>query len=232
MMKLALAIGLAASLFAQNPDEPRGRWTGAIESPRGSVAFVFDLDKNDKGWIGSMSIPDQNVSGIPLGQIRVDNGQWKFSIAAGNGAPSFAGKLIEAGKVLDGEFSQGGGTIALKLTRTGEPKVELPQASPAVPKEFLGEWEGTLEGPNLRLVLAITNIDGVAKAVLTSLDQGGMEIPAASVMVQEKKLTVEIRAVAGGYSGEISAGGTELKGDWTQKGQSMPLSLKKKVPAK
>lgn len=224
----ALAAGL---LWAQSAEGPRGQWKGSIESPRGAVAFVFDIDKTEKGWVGSMGVPTQNVSGIPLSDIREEAGEWKFNIAGGPSAPSFAGKLLEGGKVLDGTFSQGGGSIGLKLTHAGDPKVELPKPSPALAKEFLGEWEGTLEGPNLRLLLKVVNAEGGAKAQLTSIDQGGVEIPATSVQAKEKKLTVEVRAVDGGFTGELSADASELKGDWTQRGQSMPLTLKKKAAA-
>ena len=55
--------------------------------------------------------------------------------------------------------------------------MEVEKASPALAKEFVGEWEGTLEGPGLRLVLKVSNEGTAAKAVLVSLDQDGVEIP-------------------------------------------------------
>jgi len=42
------------------------------------------------------------------------------------------------------------------MTRTGEAKVEVPKASPAVTAEFLGTWEGAIQ-PGLRVVLTISN---------------------------------------------------------------------------
>ena len=224
---LVLALCLATYASTQSQNQPRGHWTGSLELPNRTMSIVIDLDKTEKGWVGSMAVPEQNASGLPLSDIRTEEGQWKFHIAGVPGSPGFAGKLSEDGKTLTGEFSQGGQALPLKLTHGGEPTVELPKASPAVAKEFTGEWEGALEGPGLRLLLKISNEAGIAKAMLVSLDQGGVEIPASAVEQKEAKLMLEVKAVNGGYRAEINKEGTELTGEWSQNGNSMPLKLKK-----
>lgn len=229
MFKPMLALCAAAIAIAQSPDHPRGHWTGTMELPNRTLNVAFDLDKSDKGWVGSMAIPDQNASGILLADIRSHEGQWKFRIVGPPGEPSFAGKLSADGKTLNGEVTQGGNAMALKLTYAGDPKVELPKVNPEVAKEFLGEWEGTLEGPGLRLHLKITNEGGGAKAMLTSVDQGNSQIPASSVEQKDAKITLAVKMVDGGYTGQINKEGTEIAGEWSQKGNSMPLTLKKKV---
>lgn len=220
------ALALACAALAQSPDEPRGHWTGAIDLPNRSMAVAFDIDKAGNGWIGSMSIVEQGAT-LPLSDIRLEEGQWKFKIPGGPGGPGFAGKLSADGKVWDGQFSQGPNSLPLKLSHAGAPKVDVPKDSPAVAPEFAGEWEGTLEGPGLRLRLSIANAAGAAKATLTSIDQGGAQIPVSAITAKDGKLTAEVKAVNGAYSATLNKEGTALSGDWSQNGNSMPLTLKK-----
>ena len=131
------------------------------------------------------------------------------------------------GKTMTGNFTQGPGTFPFKFSRTGDPKVEEVKASPAVAKDFLGTWEGTLEGPGLRLVLKISNEASGAKAMLIFLDQGGTEIPVSVIDQKDSKLTLLVKMVGGQYEAEINKEGSELNGTWTQGGNGLPLKLKK-----
>jgi uncharacterized protein YfaP (DUF2135 family) len=144
----------------------------------------------------------------------------------GPATPAFTGTLSADGKSLDGKFSQGPASLPLKLTRTGEAKVEVPKASPAVTAEFLGTWEGAIQ-PGLRVVLTISNGKDGAEALLVSPDQGNGQIPVSAVIQKGTKLTLDVKAVGGGYEGEINKDGTELNGTWTQLGNSAPLQFKK-----
>ena len=215
----------ACLVSAQN--DMRGHWTGAIETPAGSMGVEIDLDKTADGWIGSMSIPMQNASGLPLEAISFSDGKGTFRIKGAPGDPTFTGSLSADGKTLDGQMAMGT-TIPLKLSWTGAPNVALIKPSPAVALEFLGKWEGTLQvGPGLRLVLTISNGKAGSEATLVSLDQGSAQIPVSTITQKEKKLTLQVNAVGGGYEGEISADGTQLNGTWTQAGNGLPLTLKK-----
>lgn len=225
--KLAFALfAFAISAFAQSAEQPRGHWTGALELPNRSMAVAFDIDKTGTGWIGSMSIVEQGAT-LPLSDIRAEEGQWKFKIPGGPGGPGFAGKLSADGKTWDGQFTQGGNSLPLKLSHAGTPKVEVPKESAALPAAFTGEWDGTLEGPGLRLRLSIANTANTAKATLTSIDQGGAQIPVSAISVKDGKLNAEVKAVNGGFIATLNNEGTELSGDWSQKGNSLPLKLKK-----
>ena len=235
MSALGLAAVAASSvLSAQGGGEPRGHWTGSIQLPNNTtLGVVVDLDKTAQGWIGSMSIPEQKASGVTLTSIgSAEAGTWGFKIQGPAGDPAFVGKLAADGKSLNGQLTQGGQVMPMKLTHAGEPKVELPKLSPPLAKEFLGEWEGALEGPGLRLRLKLSNVEGSgAKGLLVSLDQGGAEIPASSIGQKGRQLSIEIKVVGGLYRGELNEEGTELKGDWSQGGNTLPL-LFKKAPVK
>jgi hypothetical protein len=231
-----LLLGLlltAGVLLAQ--DGPRGHWTGTIQIPDQPLAVEIDLDKTAGGWIGSIAIPSQNVSGLPLEAITFSDGKWTFRIKGAPGAPSFTGSLSADGKTLSGSVTQAGGSIPFSVSRVGDAKVEEIKKSPAVAKEFLGTWEGTLEvGQALRIVFKIANNENGASAVLVTVDQGGLEIPVTAIEQQGAKLTLVAKSIGGEYRGEINKDGTELNGTWMQSGNELPLNLKRKgsEPAK
>jgi uncharacterized protein len=230
-----IAIGalwiVSVTVWAQLPvwaqDGPRGHWSGIVEVPDHPLAMEIDLDKGADGWKGSVSIPAQNVSGIPLDAITFTNGKCTFRIKGGPGAPTFTGTLSADGKTMAGDFTPGAASVPFTFTRTGDPKMEEAKASPAVAKEFLGTWEGTLEGPGLHLVLKMSNDASGAKAVLISVDQGGAEIQVNTIDQKDSKLTLVVNMVGGRYEGEIDKAGSELNGTWTQGSGGVPLKLKK-----
>jgi hypothetical protein len=218
-------------LWAQN--SPKGHWSGSVDVPNQSLAMEIDLDQTADGWIGSISIPAQNASGLPLEPITFEKGKCVFHIKDGPGDPTFTGALSADGQTLSGDFTQGPGTFPFHFRRTGDPKVEAPKSSPAVAKEFLGTWEGTLEAQqSLRLVLKMSNDDRGAKATLVSVDQGNVEIPVTTVKQDGTKLTLEVNMVGGVYEAELNKELSELNGTWTQGGDGLPLKLKKSTPAK
>ncbi len=227
--RVSIAALWLAGMTASAETDMRGHWSGSLESPAGSIAIEVDLDKADSGWIGSISIPTQGASGLPLDQISFNSGKASFHLKGVPGDPTFTATLSADGKVLEGNFVQGGASQPLKLSRTGEAKVEVPKPSPPVAPQFVGTWEGTLQaGADLRLVLTISNGKAGAEATLVSVDQGNAQIPVSAIAQKETKLTLQVNAVAGSYEGEINKEGTELNGTWTQAGNSFPLTLKKR----
>jgi hypothetical protein len=221
-----LWIACAGPVSAQN--DIRGHWTGSLDTPAGALAVEVDLDKAASGWMGSVSIPGQGASGIPLDSITFADGKASFNIKGPKGAPGFSGTLSADGKTLEGNFSQGPQSLPLKLSRTGEAKVDVPKPSPPVTAEFLGTWEGTVNlGASLRLTLTIANGKAGAEAMMVSLDQGNANIPVSTIIQKGTKLSLEVRAVGGGYEGEMNKEGTRIDGTWTQLGQGTPLLLKK-----
>jgi hypothetical protein len=226
----ALAIGLwiacAGAVSAQN--DIRGHWSGALETPVGQIGMEVDLDKTATGWVGSVSIPVQNATGIQLGSITFADGKAAFVFKGGPGNPSYSGTLSADGKTLDGTFSQGQQSLPLKLTRTGEAKVELPKASPPIAAEFLGAWNGSINfGAELRVVLTLSNGKAGAEAMMVSLDQDNAEIPVSTITQTGTKLTLDVKAVGGAFEGNINKEGTEISGTWSQLGNGTPLVLKK-----
>ncbi len=226
-----LWIACAGALSAQS--DMRGHWSGTIDSPAGALVMEVDLDKTADGWIGSVAIPAQGASGLPLEAISFQDGKGSFHIKGGPGDPGFTGTLSADGKVMDGNFTQGPASIPLKLTRTGEAKVDMPKPSPPVSAEFLGTWEGTIidSGATLHVTLKISNGQAGAEALMVSIDQGNAQIPVTTITQTGTKLTLDVKAVGGGYGGEISKDGSQIAGAWTQVGNSTPLVFKKAAAA-
>jgi uncharacterized protein len=96
--------------------------------------------------------------------------------------------------------------------------------------ELPGNWEGILNPPNasLRIELQITDTSEGLRAVMISHDQGGAEIAADSVIVEEQRVTFNFQSISGSYVTNIS--GNQMEGTWSQGGLNMPLTMKKKSP--
>lgn len=235
ILVFSLLVGCSASLSVLSAQsEMRGHWSGAVDTHDGPMIMDVDLDKTANGWIGSITIPARGSSGLPLDGIAFTDGKGSFHLPGGPESAGFTGTLSADGKTLDGAFTAGPQSLPLKLTRTGEAKVELPKSSPPVAPEFVGSWEGTVKfDVPLRLVLTILNGKDGAEAKVLSLDQGNARISVSAVTQKGMKLAVDVKVVGGGYEGEINKEGTEIKGTWTQMGLSTPLLLKKSAaPAK
>lgn len=227
MIRVAAAI-LLTTLTLSAQTGLRGHWTGSVEVPNQTLAMEIDIDKSGDKWIGSIAIPAQGASGLPLANISETGKKVTFSIEGAPGDPMFTGTISDDGKTMSGDFTQGPGSFPFKFTREGEPKVEVPKASPAVGAEFTGHWEGTLEaGQSLRLTLDLENTGGGSKATLTSVDQGNAKIPVSSIQQNDKKLLLEVKAVGGQYEATLNKEGTELAGTWTQGGNELPLKMTK-----
>ena len=224
--KAVVFVAMALPVLAQS--DIRGHWSGSIQTPGGALGMEVDLDKTSDGWIGSVAIPAQNVSGMPLEAISFADGKGTFRLKGAPGDPTFSGTLTADGKTWDGNFTQGPNSLPLKFSRTGEANVAVPKPSPAVAAQFLGTWQGEINfGQPLRVVLTITNGKSGAEAEMVSPDQGNARIPVAAITTAGTKVLLLVPAVNGSYQGEINKDGTEIAGSWTQVGMTTPLNLKK-----
>ena len=230
-----VCVWVLATMTLSAQSDIRGHWTGTVETPDGSLGVEIDLDQTAAGWIGSLSMPTRAMSGIPLDSVTFADGKASFVIK-GSGQ-RFIGTLSTDGKTLDGAFAAGPESHSLKLTRTGEARVDLPKPNPPVASAFLGSWSGTIQfdqlgGPPLRVTVTISNGVSGAEAQVLSLDQGDAQLPVNAIIQKGTKLTLEVKVAGGVFEGEINKAGTEMNGNWSQLGNSTTLLLKKAAPAK
>lgn len=224
-----LICAMLPAAFAQTG--PAGHWEGTLQVPNREIQIVVDLAQDAKGvWIGTFSQVTQNAPSVPLADIKVDDKNVKFRIAAGGAnAPDFDCSLENPGSMRC-TLTTPGGALTSTMKRTGEAKVELPKSSPAVSAELEGNWEGTLETPGgvLRLVVHFKNQpDKTVKATLDSPDQSSMDLPLTDIVQKGPAVEFQLRLVNGGFKGTLNKEGTQLGGEWTQGGNSLPLTLKK-----
>jgi hypothetical protein len=226
---LLVAVILSSSvLLAQPAADPSGHWEGALQVPGQELKIEIDLAKTDEKWEGAISIPAQSLKGFPLTAITLQGDSVSFALGGLPGNPQFKGTVSKDGKSLSGDFSQGGGTLSFAVVRTGEAKIEpLPKSTP-ITKDLEGAWEGPVDvnGTTLRLALKLSNRpEGGATGTLTSVDQGGAEIPVAAVIQTGSHLKVIVKAISGTYEGDLKDG--QLTGTWTQGPTTFPLVFKR-----
>ena len=212
---------------AQPATSPAGHWEGAIDVPGQALEIHVDLASKDGAWMGTITIPVQNLKGFPLSDITVAGTAVGFAMKGVPGEPRFAGTFSADGKTIAGDFSQGGGTLPFKLAWKGDPKFEEPTKSTEITPEFEGSWEGALDvqGTVLHLVLKLTNHPGGATGVLVSVDQGGAEIPIGSITQTLSHLALAIKLINASYAGDLKDG--QIVGTWTQGPGSWPLVFKR-----
>ena len=141
-----LALATHAAAFAQSATSPARHWEGAIDVPGQALAIEVDLASKDGAWMGTITIPAQNLKGFPLSDITVAGTSLGFAMKGVPGGPTFAGTLSADGKAIAGDFTQGGGTIRFNLAWKGDAKFEEPPKSTEITKDLAGTWEGSLDG--------------------------------------------------------------------------------------
>jgi hypothetical protein len=232
---LGLATGLVAAsarpaLSAQTPGVA-GHWVGAIETPNQPLAVEIDLKPDTPpAWIATISIAAQNLKAFPLGSVDVQGKSVSFEIPKVPGTPTFKGTLSDDGATISGDFSQGGNTLPFKLTRQGDAVIAPPAKSTAITKELEGTWNGALQVPDrsLRLTLKLASGPDGATGSILSVDQGGTEIPIATITQTGAHLELQVPTVAGSYVGDLKDG--RLVGTWTQGPGSLPLEFTRAAP--
>ena len=230
---LVLSFGLALltpgqALMAQT--SPAGHWEGIVSVPNQELTISVDLAKSDKGeWTGSFGVPSQGVSGLKIDKLEVDGKNVKFTVPEAPGGPEFSGSVKDDGH-LALTLAVSGGSFPADLKRTGEAKVETTQPSPAVDAKFEGDWDGSIDTPGgaLHTIFHIKNQpDKTVKATLDSPDQNALGLLMSDIVQKDSSLEMKLKLVGGSYKGAISADGTELIGEWSQNGATLPLKLKK-----
>lgn len=115
------------------------------------------------------------------------------------------------------------------------PGTPSPAASPAAPTPpavpaaaIAGDWEGPLDagGVKLRTVLHIkVNADGSLTSTMDSPDQSAIGIPVPTTTFKDGALVLDLPNLAAHYEGKLNAAGTEISGQWAQRGVTLNLTL-------
>jgi hypothetical protein len=218
-------VGCACWLYAQELPVPAGHWEGTVTTAVGELPIAIDLDKNGKGeLVAAYSQPSQGIEGIPLSNVAFEDGRVYMELRGSGG-----GKLTATvtGTSMNGMFSVQQGTAPFVLVRTGDARFAAAPTSAAVTPALQGRWQGTLvvNGASLRLVLNVANHpDGTAVASIHSIDEGDVDIPVL-IAEQGTRVNIDVKMTKGTFTGEISADGKAIAGDYKLQGLSLPLTF-------
>jgi len=207
---------------------PDGHWEADITGDGGQrIRVSLDLAKNAKSeWIASMGLPSENKSGLVVREVVVNGKSVKF-VALELMSTPFDLTLGPDGN-MKGTIS-GPASQPVEFKRTGEAKVDLIPASPAVSKELEGDWEGSLKMPNggFRMVFHFKNQPD--KTVMTTFDTANAtNLPLNDVKQTGQKVEFGMRIAHGAFQGSLNKEGTELAGQFTHEANSVPMTLRKK----
>ena len=101
-------------------------------------------------------------------------------------------------------------------------------------KGLEGTWNGALDagGQTLHLVLTVTkSADGSYSGKLDSVDQGAT-IPIDVITVNGASVHLELKSIEAKFDGKLNAAATELAGEFSQGGATLPLTLKRSTESK
>ena len=92
-----------------------GTWTGTLTQGSITNAVVLRLLRRGNQLAGTLDHPDPSAPAIPLSAVRIDEDTLLFALGAFG--ISFKGRLETDATVMHGEWTQGGASYSLKLTR-------------------------------------------------------------------------------------------------------------------
>src|SRR5689334_17917381 len=103
---IATFLAAAAPAYAQTP-RAYGHWEGVLNSPLGSASFLIDIGADAAGKpMAAISLPDENVTGLPLGNVKLDGDAVGFELPS-SGEGAFVGTLSSDGKSIAGIIDKG-----------------------------------------------------------------------------------------------------------------------------
>lgn len=221
---------LGAILFASLLPAQSGHWEGTFQADGRDIGLSLDLAKNEKGvWIASMGVPAQKATGLVVKDIVVNGKSVKF-MAVEIQMAVLDLTLRDDGK-LAGTISNQRNSNPIEFQRTGEAKVELPPASPAVSKELEGDWAGTIQTPGSDFQIEVhfkNQGDGTVAATIDIPVQNAVGMPLNDVKQTGDKITFGLKIAHASFEGALNTERTELKGQLGHGEQTMPVALKKK----
>jgi uncharacterized protein len=115
---LVFALGVV-SLAAPKPAVV-GNWTGVLDAgPQTKLHLAVHITQTKDGSLtGTMDSLDQNANGIPITTITYKAGALHFECSSIGG--SYDGKMSSDKSKISGTWPQGGGSLALNLTRSSK----------------------------------------------------------------------------------------------------------------
>ena len=154
---LLIAISVGSAAGAQ---ELAGRWHGELELPGTPLAVGLTFSQTPGGLGGTIDIPAQGVSELPLTNLTKKGRSVTFGMQGVSGSPRFDGQLSGSGDnaKLAGTFSQSGQSFPFTLSSGPLQSATRPQ-EPTPPFPYRSE-EVTLKHDGVTLAGTLTLPEG------------------------------------------------------------------------
>lgn len=111
-----LAVALPFTAMAAELPDLTGTWVGALEMPGAELEMVFHIAAEEGVWSGSLDVPAQGATGIPMTQVQVEGDTVIFDVSLIAGL--FSGTVSPDALWIEGAWEQSGLQIPLKLQKT------------------------------------------------------------------------------------------------------------------
>ena len=151
-----LAAPLSTSRAAEEPTKPSplvGYWLGMLKLGAEPVRLAFAVKETDGKLTATLDSPDQGATGLPFPEAELKDG--KVRIASKVLGVAYTGKLSDDGKAIAGEWTQGGRSMPLAMSRTDKmPSLVRPQ-TPKPPFPYAAE-DVKFENATAKVTLAGT----------------------------------------------------------------------------
>lgn len=166
---LAAGLLLASTTQAQTMPNPTGIWEGSLDVSGHALRTVFELKGQPMALTGTLAVPQQGVTGLPLSSAIVRHDS--LLLAADKIGGRFAGRFAADGQQVTGVWHQGGAQLPLTLKRSST--AAQAAAAPRRPQEPTGPQ------PYRALDLTFPNAKGgFSLAGTLTLPQGKGPFPA------------------------------------------------------
>lgn len=104
------------------PSDIDGDWEGALDAGGQTLRVALHIASYEDGMSAKFDSLDQNLKSIPVTTIQRDGAKLKFEMK--QFAATFEGTIDKELKTINGDWSQGGGSLPLTLKRKGAPSGE------------------------------------------------------------------------------------------------------------
>ena len=156
------------------PSDIDGTWSGTLQSGNASIRLLIHVTNTPYGLVSSLDSPDQNARGIAATIARQAA---NVTVESKQIRAEFEGKLDAARTTLDGNWSQGGKSTPLVLTRERNVVVRDPKRpqNPVKPYPYREEnvsYDNTTAGITLAATLTIPPGAGPFPAVVLITGSG------------------------------------------------------------
>lgn len=143
--------------FAAEKSDISGRWEGSINVSVSDqkLGIIIKFRKSEQGFTGTLDIPAQGVSDIPLDKIELRGEKISFTVPQLPGNVKFSGKIKK--ELIEGDFQQSGYTFPFQLRLTDEKEDKKEETNYAVGEYEIDEREVKIpvEGGHLAGTVAV-----------------------------------------------------------------------------